>query len=305
MRWYGDPPMRPSFAKAVLDILVERGSLEPAGDSVVAICAGEFDRALFDLVGFGEYQLTNLSPDEGALPFGKHLDADVDRWVAADAHDLPFEDGSFDWAWVSDGIHHCHLPHLAVAEMLRVARKGVIVLESRDSAAMRLAQRFHYSHPYEINTRLLATRTQGGTDFGPVPNFVYRWTEREFEKLVRCVGPEQTFGFSYFYGLAVDPTKPNPGAVEKLARAVARVAPRQGNCFGMVATRGEAMPYLTSTSDGPRLRREIRNKADARDVLRRLPGTDRHRYTVRDRGRWDGWPDDARPIAPKPEPTSP
>lgn len=292
--------MRPSFAKAVLDVLVEEGPLEPTTDSVVALCAGEFDRALFDLVGFRSYQLTNLSPDQGALPWGKNLDADLRGWLAADAHDLPFDDGSFDWAWVSDGIHHCHLPHLAVAEMLRVARKGIIVLESRDSAAMRLAQRLHYSHPYEINTRLLATRTQGGTDFGPVPNFVYRWTEREFEKLVRCVDPARTHDFSYFYGLAIDPMKPNPGAVEKLARAVARVAPRQGNCFGMVAVKGEAMPYLDGTAEGPRLRDEIRTKADARVALRGLPTTRRRRHTIRNRGRWDGWPEDARPIAPKP-----
>jgi ubiquinone/menaquinone biosynthesis C-methylase UbiE len=291
--------MRPSFAKSVLETLLERGQLE-ATDSILAVCAGEFDRMLFEVVGLPEVSLTNLDTDAGITPHGKGIEAERSLWQRADVHDLPYEDGSFDWAWVSDGIHHCREPHRALTEMYRVSRKGIIVLESRDSVAVRLAERLHLSNPYEINGRLLKTRQHGGVNFGPVPNFVYRWTEDEFEKLLCCYDPARRCSFDYFYGLDV-PAKwlgSKAAAVEVAARWTTRLAPRQGNSFGMVARKGRLLPYLVD--DGPRgvaLADRVQKRGDVRAAMRDLPPLQRSRLTVRTTGRWEGWPADGRPAS--------
>lgn len=58
---------------------------------------------------------------------------------AADAMALPFRDESFDVVAVHDGLHHLDDPALAIREMARVARHGVLILEPARAALTRLA----------------------------------------------------------------------------------------------------------------------------------------------------------------------
>lgn len=275
--------MRGSFARAVLGSLVAEGAVATT-DRVLAVCAGQQDQALFDEAGLTDVCLTNLDVVDGINPHGKGQQADGARWERADAQDLPFPTGAFDWAWVSDGIHHCRSPHRAVTEMYRVSRKGVIVVESRDSLAVQVANRVGLSPRYEINGRLLQTRRNGGVDFGPVPNFIYRWTEAEFEKLVSCYDPEHRCSFEYFYGLTV-PTGAlgsKARAVGVAARCITRVAPRQGNTFGMVARKGPLAPYLEEADGGSvGLADGVRDRRGARAALRLTPAAPRVRHHVR------------------------
>lgn len=44
--------------------------------------------------------------------------------VVGDAHHLPFEDDSFDIILCSEVLEHLHSPHIAIAEMQRVLKKG-------------------------------------------------------------------------------------------------------------------------------------------------------------------------------------
>src|ERR1700682_1596880 len=54
--------------------------------------------------------------------------------VRGDAENLPFETGSFDYCFVHDGLHHLTQPERAIAELARVARRGIIVTEPADAA---------------------------------------------------------------------------------------------------------------------------------------------------------------------------
>lgn len=45
------------------------------------------------------------------------------------AYELPFADGAFDVVWSSNLLHHLDQPQRAVAELARVARRAVVVLE--------------------------------------------------------------------------------------------------------------------------------------------------------------------------------
>lgn len=47
--------------------------------------------------------------------------------IHGDAHNLPFEDNSFEWAYCSELLHHADNPERVVSEMFRVAKKVVII----------------------------------------------------------------------------------------------------------------------------------------------------------------------------------
>jgi SAM-dependent methyltransferase len=61
--------------------------------------------------------------------------------MAADAERLPFCDRSFDIAAVHDGLHHLEHPERAIAEMARVAREAVLIMDPAEAALTRLAVR--------------------------------------------------------------------------------------------------------------------------------------------------------------------
>ncbi len=82
-----------------------------------------------------------------------------------------------------------------------------------------------------------------------IPNHVYRWTEREFEKTVRSYDPTGPQNFEYFYGLNLPwhPSGALGSAVMRLASVAgsALTAPikRQRNSFAMVAVRPEPLSH--------------------------------------------------------------
>lgn len=63
------------------------------------------------------------------------------RFMAADAAALPFADRSFDVVAVHDGLHHLDDPYGAIAEMGRVARRAVLIMDPAQAGLTRLAIR--------------------------------------------------------------------------------------------------------------------------------------------------------------------
>lgn len=168
---------RGSFYRRAVERLLADGAL--ARDlSVLVTCGGDLDRDVLHSLGFENVTITNLDERLGEDAFAPY------EWSYADAEALPFADGSFDWAVVSAGLHHCRSPHRAVLELYRVARRGILGLESRDSASMRLAVRLGLVDEYEVTAVAAHGLAAGGVANTAVPNYVYRWTEREFEKTI-------------------------------------------------------------------------------------------------------------------------
>jgi ubiquinone/menaquinone biosynthesis C-methylase UbiE len=59
------------------------------------------------------------------------------------AYELPFADGSFDVVFSSNLLHHLDCPERAMAEMTRVSRHAIVVIEpSAHNIVLRLAARF-------------------------------------------------------------------------------------------------------------------------------------------------------------------
>ena len=111
--------------------------------------------------------------------------------------DLPYNNNSYDYVITHASIHHCSKPHAAILEMLRVAKFGIIFIESHDCFLTRLSCQLGFSEIYEYSA--VKNDDHGGVDNTNVPNFVYRWTEREVLKLISSYKPLNSYKIYFDY----------------------------------------------------------------------------------------------------------
>lgn len=161
----------------VLERLVSAGDVRRE-QSVLVVCGGRFDQAVLDELGFHEVMITSLSLPDGVDP---------GRFRIADAERLDFPDNSYDVVLVHAGLLHCASPHRALAEMHRVARHVVLVLENQDSLLVRLLCELGLSQNYELDAVAQHDGERGGVRDSATPNYVCRWTRREIDKLLRSL----------------------------------------------------------------------------------------------------------------------
>ena len=244
--------MRFSLAQSVVSDLLADGTLSRS-DTVLAVCAGEREHELFSNHNFehvvisniGEQQQNNWSP--------------ACSWSYQDAQSLSYADSSFDFTFVADGLHHCQSPHGAMLEMYRVARKGIIVIESRRSLLMQVANRLGLSPEYEVEAVVGSELARGGVNNTAVPNYIYRWTEGELKRTIRSYDPRGRHHFRFFYELNLPyeladwkRTKFRLNAVrivDPLVQALTRVFKKQCNTLAMVVLKPviprDLWPWLT------------------------------------------------------------
>jgi SAM-dependent methyltransferase len=232
--------MRMPFVESVLKELLADGTLARF-DSVIAVCAGPPERDVFSQLGFTNVVITNIDKRMTGNEFAPF------EWSYQDAHDLKFGDGSFAFAFVADGLHHCSSPHRAVLEMYRVSRKGIIVIESRDSLLMHAANRLGLSPEYELEAVIGNQFRSGGVNNTEIPNYIYRWTESDFKKLIRSFNPLGKHAFRFFYGLNLpyrqaemkkSSTKLNiVRMADPILRGLTRVFKKQCNTLAMIAVK--------------------------------------------------------------------
>jgi SAM-dependent methyltransferase len=252
-------PERSGFYARTIRRLLDAG-IADTSMSVLVVAGGELDRNVLRAAGFEHVTVTNL--------------ADGD--VVADAEDLPFEDESFDLAVVSAGLHHCRSPHRALLELYRVARRAAVGLEARDSLLLRLATRAGAVEEYELTAVAANELRAGGVRDTAVPNYVYRWTEREVEKTIASHAPHARHRILFFHELEVpfSVVELSGGPLRRAAvrvalpalRLLTRVAPSQANLFGFAVLKpGELQPWLRQGPGGP--------EPDRDAFSRRVPGT--------------------------------
>ncbi len=101
----------------------------------------------------GKVCATDITPDllEQAKTIGY-----IPEYRAENAERLSFADGSYDYVFCKEAFHHFPRPMIALYEMLRVARRGVVLIEPNDL---------------------------GGDDFEECGNYVYALSRREAIKV--------------------------------------------------------------------------------------------------------------------------
>jgi ubiquinone/menaquinone biosynthesis C-methylase UbiE len=239
------------FYLTTLQRLAGEGVMTPEM-SVLVVCAGGHDHRTLLKAGFRNATLTNLETRFDITDPGPH------RLAHGDVENLEFPDGAFDFVIAHNGLHHCASPHRGLLEMHRVSKRGLLVFEPRDSLLSRLGTRLGLGQEYETAAvALSADGAHGGWRNGPVPNYVYRWSEREIEKTIRSATPWIECAFRYFYAL-----RPPSGAAARrnpavrlglriavpVAKLLSLFAPKQTNCFAFLVTKPEpgcgSMPWI-------------------------------------------------------------
>ncbi len=145
--------------------------------------------------------------------------------------------------------------------MYRVARRAVVVIENRDNAVMRLAVRLGFTADYEIEAVTNHGFKSGGVKNSHIPNFVYRWTEREVTKTIKCFEPRFAPRIRFFYALRL-PHERFEHTARPLRRWLLRAAtpilnlafalfPKQANEFAFVIFKDATLqPWLVQQPDG-------------------------------------------------------
>jgi SAM-dependent methyltransferase len=253
-------PSRPAddddFYRDTVRQLLERGVL--ARDMrVLAACAGPYDRDVLLELGFTDVTISNLDVRLTGNEFAPYA------WSYQDVEHLSFPDEAFDFAFVHNGLHHCQSPHRGLLELYRVSRRGVLAFEPRDTLLVRLGTRLNFGQTYEF-----AAVSHHGLEFGGVgntaiPNYIYRWTEREFEKTILTYAPIGMHRFHYAYAVRVNWSRLKAMRNRALAlavmaslpllRQVFRAFPRQANGFAFAVEKprlpADLHPWLRHEQD--------------------------------------------------------
>jgi SAM-dependent methyltransferase len=243
------------FYSELLRKLIANGTLS-RDMSVLVVCGTVKDKSIFEEVGFTNVTISNLDTRTAGAEFLPY------DWSYQDAEDLTFPDKHFDCVVVNAGLHHCQSPHRGLLEMYRVARKAILVIEARESLLLRIALRMGLAEQYEVCNVVTEGLEHGGVRNTLVPNYVYRWTEREVEKTIASYAPHVKHPISFYYDLRfpfialVDrhPIFMLTGiALYPLARLTGKIFPRQSNLFAFCIRKpdlpAELLPWLKLEGD--------------------------------------------------------
>ena len=105
----------------------------------------------------------------------------IDNYRVENAERLSFADRSFDYVFCKEAFHHFPRPFLALYEMLRVAKKGVVLVEPQDQIRSPLRRTLY-------GLRKLAGRQRHFDQhrYEDSGNYIYSISERDIEKA--CLG---------------------------------------------------------------------------------------------------------------------
>lgn len=233
----------------VLRSLIGRGLIKDT-DSVLVLAGGTFDRQTMLDAKLTNVTISNLAYHDGQGDYAPY------EWRRLDAEKIEVDDESYDWVVINAGLHHLAVPAMGVCEMFRVARKGILCIEARDSVLMKFAVSVGLTADYELEPAFLSDGSFGGFRNGPIPNYVYRWTEREFEKVINSFAPTHRHTFFYDYGYHVPVQRFAMArnrfyrflgvAIPRLTKFAETVLRKQGNQFAFGASKNSSLqPWLT------------------------------------------------------------
>ena len=186
---------RVNFYQESVSILVKDKSA-----SILICGGGDLDKKIFQKLGFVNVTISNLDSRLDDNMFNPY------KWKYENAESLSFDDNSFDYVVIHAAIHHASLPHKVITEMYRVAKIGMLAIEGRDSLLIQMMEKIGLTTNYEHAAVYYNDCIYGGVNNTDIPNFVYRWTEREIEKCIKSFSPHFAHKFIYRYGSAFPAT---------------------------------------------------------------------------------------------------
>jgi ubiquinone/menaquinone biosynthesis C-methylase UbiE len=162
--------------------------------SILVLGASSDEARLYHKLQFKRVTLSNidLAQLKGAEKYNFKI-------IKIDFRNLfKLENNSYDYIAVHASIHHTSKPHNTLLEMYRIAKHGILIVESNDSFIMRLSVKLNFSEDFE-KSAVNESNYGGGVDESNVPNYVYRWTEREVKKLFYSYQPDKKINIVFDY----------------------------------------------------------------------------------------------------------
>lgn len=204
--------------------VLDRSSQSLEGKSVLLVGCG-YGTDLFYLQRHYNARITTFDLSFKCVQITRRHFADVTVFVG-DSETLPFVDDSFDYALVSESLHHMARPYAGIYEMLRVAGSGVCIVEPHDCAVTRAATRIGLMQEYE--------------DAG---NYVLKFNRHDINRLAQtlfikahCASLFAT-DFSIFERLPPALKKVFVPIFKAVTRLLNIVIPSQGNVFVAVISK--------------------------------------------------------------------
>ena len=106
----------------------------------------------------------------------------IKHYKKENAESLSFEGSEFDYTFCKESYHHFPRPMIALYEMLRVSKKGILLLEPNDDF---ISDSFlaGLSRNIKIVIKRFLGKIANKHSFEETGNFVYRVSQREMEKV--------------------------------------------------------------------------------------------------------------------------
>lgn len=188
--------MQRDFYGEVVGRLLNTGVLSTDME-ILVLCGGRADKAVLERSGFTNVTISNVDPRAVENDFAPY------RWSYQDAEALTLPDNSVDFCIVHSGLHHCRSPHRALIEMYRVARRGLLLFEPYDNLVTRIGVKLRIGQDYEHASVYCNEGHYGGVGNTEIPNFVYRFTEREIIKAIHCYAPHARHETQFFHRMRI------------------------------------------------------------------------------------------------------
>jgi len=106
----------------------------------------------------------------------------IEEYSSENAENLSFNKNEFDFVLCKESYHHFPRPYAAMYEMIRVAKKGIIIIEPQDPISKMPVLLAMTNLIAKVNPSLIRHLWKNQFSFEPVGNYVYKVSEREFEK---------------------------------------------------------------------------------------------------------------------------
>lgn len=111
----------------------------------------------------------------------------IDGFSVQNVEQLSYPNNSFDYVCCKEAYHHFPRPAIGFYEMLRVARKGVVIIEPSDINLAYPVLLFVRNILDRISPKLLRKIWKNQYSYEIVGNFVYKISFREFEKMAAAL----------------------------------------------------------------------------------------------------------------------
>jgi SAM-dependent methyltransferase len=186
--------------------------------------------------GLDSIRLRKLNPSLTALPTDISdllLKKAKERGLIADyrtenAERLSFPDEAFDHVLCKESYHHFPRPAVALYEMLRVARKSVLLIEPNDHIPARALGKLVYGFKRLLKKMLgMNVLHSDHFRFEPGGNYVYALSRRELEKTALGMGLPSIavcyFNDHYEAGVEQEPALPASALFRKIKNEIRRL----------------------------------------------------------------------------------